>query len=183
MAVEYTGLCTVDDRGPEAQLADNLIQRPAGDEPLLINITQSIKCSTQQREQISLELVAGGDVPAVGAGDVVGREQQAHAADADEDAEHLGPVIADLEEGEGEGDDDDDGPEVYELGGEDGRVAVGEDGEVVAFDVEEGEDDVCMPNVSTIFLPQIQSKTGDEKNIHFHPSFTTILPHFLNPYL
>ncbi len=74
---------------------------------------------------------------------MIAGEQDAHAADADEDAEDLGGVVADVEKEEGDGDDKDDGPEVDELGGEDGGVAVGEDGEVVAFDVEEGEDDVC----------------------------------------
>ena len=70
-------------------------------------------------------------------------EQDTHATDADEDAEDLGGVVADVEEEEGDGDDEDDGPEVDELGGEDGGVAIGENGEVVAFDVEEGEDEVC----------------------------------------
>lgn len=53
-------------------------------------------------------------------------------------------MVADVEEEEGDGDDEDDGPEIDELGGEDGGVAVGEDGEVVPFDVEEGENDVCV---------------------------------------
>jgi hypothetical protein len=73
---------------------------------------------------------------------VIGAEENAHAADADEDAEDLGPVVADAEEEEGYRDDDNDGPEVNQLRGEDGGVAVGEDGEVVSFDVEEGKDDV-----------------------------------------
>ncbi len=53
-------------------------------------------------------------------------------------------MVADVEEKKGDGDDEDDGPEVDELGGEDGGVAVGEDGEVVAFDVEKREDEVCV---------------------------------------
>ena len=73
---------------------------------------------------------------------MVAGEQDTHTADTDEDAEDLGGVVTDVEEEEGNGDDEDDGPEVDELGGEDGGVAVGEDGEVVAFDIEEGEDDV-----------------------------------------
>lgn len=71
-------------------------------------------------------------------------EQDTHAADADEDAEDLCGMVADVEEEKGDGDDEDDGPEVDELGGEDGGVAVGEDGEVVAFDVEKREDEVCV---------------------------------------
>jgi hypothetical protein len=51
-------------------------------------------------------------------------------------------VVADFEEEEGDRHHHDDGPEVYELRGEDGGVAVGEDGEVVSFYVEEGEDDI-----------------------------------------
>lgn len=43
--------------------------------------------------------------------------------------------------------DDDDGPEVDELGAEDGGVAVCEDDEVVALHVTEGEDDV-LPSLT-----------------------------------
>ena len=73
---------------------------------------------------------------------MVGSDQDAHAADTDQDTGDLGEVVADFEEDEGDDDDGDDGEEVDELGGEDGCVAVREYGEVVAFDVEEGEDDV-----------------------------------------
>ena len=73
---------------------------------------------------------------------MIGANENAKTADADKDSDDLSGVVADTEEEEGDDDDKDDGPEVDELGGEDGGVAVGEDGEVVAFDVEEGEDDV-----------------------------------------
>lgn len=53
-------------------------------------------------------------------------------------------MVADMEEEKGDGDDEDDGPEVDELGGEDGGVAVGENGEVVAFDIEKRKDEVCV---------------------------------------
>jgi len=53
-----------------------------------------------------------------GASDAVGAEEDAHAADAEEDAGVLGDVVADFEEDEGDDDDDDYGPEVYELRGE-----------------------------------------------------------------
>jgi hypothetical protein len=47
------------------------------------------------------------------AGNVVGAEDDAEATDAAQDAEDLGPVVADFEEEEGDEDDDDDGEEVY----------------------------------------------------------------------
>ena len=53
-------------------------------------------------------------------------------------------MVADVQEEEGNCDDEDDGPEVDELGGEDGGVAIRENSEVVAFDVEEGKDDVWI---------------------------------------
>ena len=64
------------------------------------------------------------DGPAVGAGDVVGGQEDAHAADADEDAGDLSGVVAHVEDGEGDDDDEDDGEEVDELGAEDGGVSV-----------------------------------------------------------
>ena len=148
MTVEDCGLDAVDDHGPEAELADDFVQWAAGDEPFLVYIVKAVECGAKEREEVAFELIARGDVPAIGAGDVVGCQEQAHAADAHEDTEHLGPVIAHLEEGEGDNDHDDDGPEVDQLRREDCRVAVGEDGEVVAFDVEEGQDDVYQHCIS-----------------------------------
>ena len=142
-AVEDAGLGAVDQHTPEAQLADDFVQRSLGHQELLRDIAHTVKRRPKQRKEVSLELIPAAHAPAIGAGDVITGEQDSHAADADEDAEDLGGVVADAEEEEGDGDDEDDGPEVDELGGEDGGVAVGEDGEVVAFDVEEGEDDVC----------------------------------------
>lgn len=49
-------------------------------------------------------------------------------------------MVADAEEKEGDGDDDGDRPEVDKRGAHHGCVLVGEDDEVVAFDVAEGED-------------------------------------------
>ena len=142
-AVEDAGLGPVDDHPPPPKLANDLIERTLADQELLGHVTQPVGGRAHQREQIALELAARRDVPAVGAGDVVGGEEDAHARDANEDANDLGPVVADAEEKEGDGYDDDDRPEVDQLGGENGGVAVGEDGEVVALDVAEGEDDVC----------------------------------------
>ena len=65
-------------------------------------------------------------------------DEQTRASDADKDAADLRPVVADLEEEKRNDNDDDDGPEVDELGGKDGGVAVGEDGEIVALNVTEG---------------------------------------------
>ena len=134
----------VDQHPPKPQLAHDLIQRALRDQVFLGDIAHTVERRPQQRKQVSLELVPTAYAPAIGAGDVIGGEQDAHAADADEYAEDLGWVVADVEEEEGDCDDEDDGPEVDELGGEDGGVAVGEDGEVIAFNVEEGEDDVWM---------------------------------------
>ena len=50
---------------------------------------------------------------------MVGCEEDAHAAAADEDPGYLGPFVAYAEEEEGDDYDADDGPEVEELGGED----------------------------------------------------------------
>ena len=46
---------------------------------------------------------------------MIGAEEDADAADADEDADDLGGVIADTEEDGRDEDDHDDGPEVDEL--------------------------------------------------------------------
>ena len=51
-------------------------------------------------------------------------------------------MVADAEKEKGDNDDEDNGPEVDELGGKDGCVAVSQDSEVVALDVAEGENDV-----------------------------------------
>lgn len=82
-------------------------------------------------------------------------KEDAHASNADEDAQNLGPVVADAQEEEGDGDHHDDGPEVDELRGEDGGVTVGEDSKVITFDVAEGEDYVChlrARDVSSVML-------------------------------
>ena len=142
VAVENPRLGAVDDHAPKAQLAHDLIQRTLRHEELLRHVAEAVEGRSREGEEIALELVAGGDVAAVRARDVVARDQQARPADADQDPEHLRPVVADLQKEETDRDDDDDGPEVDELGGEDGGVAVGEHGEVVALDVAEGEDDV-----------------------------------------
>ena len=140
--IEDGRLDTIDDHAPETNLAHDLIQRTLARQELLGHITQAIERSTQERKQITLDLISATNVRAVGSRDMVGAHENAKTADADEDADDLSGVVPHVEEEEGDDDDEDDGPEVDELGGEDGGVAVGEDGEVVAFDIEEGEDDV-----------------------------------------
>lgn len=142
-AVEDGGLDAVDHHAPEGELADDLVDGALADEVLLDDVGEAVESGGEQGEQVALDLAAAGIVAAVGAGDVVGGDEDAHAADADEDAEDLGVVVADVQQEEGDDDDDDDGPEVDQLGGEHGCVAIGEDDEVVTFDVAECEDEVC----------------------------------------
>jgi len=143
VAVEDGGLDAVDDHAPEAHLADDFVEGTFGDEEFLGDVGEAVEGGAEEGEEVAFELVGAADDAGVGGvGDVVGGEQEAHAADADEDAGHLAEVVADAQGEEGDQHDDDDGPEVEELGAEDGGVAVGEHGEVVAFDVHEGEDEV-----------------------------------------
>src|ERR1700712_3080257 len=95
----------------------------------------------------------GEKPPAIGACDVVGGKKQTHAADTNEDAEHLGPVVADFQQCEREDYHDDYCPEV----------------------------DICS-RLSAFSLPPSARRISNG-NLHFHPSFNTICPHFLNPYL
>ena len=55
----------------------------------------------------------------------------------------MGDVVADMKKDKRYGGDDNNCPEVDQLGGEDVGIAVGEDDEVIAFDVAEGEEYVC----------------------------------------
>ena len=107
----------VDDGAPEPQLAHDLVQRPLAHEELLRDVAHAVECGADEREEVALELVAARDAAEAGPlGDVVGTEEDAHAADADEDADDLGGVVAHVEEDEGDEDDHYDGPEVDELG-------------------------------------------------------------------
>lgn len=142
-AVKDARLRPVDDHAPPADLSDDLVQWALADEELLGHVAEAVEGRARQREQVALELAARGDVAAVDARQVVRGQQQAHAADADEDTQHLCPVIAHAQEEERDGHDDDDGPEVDQLRRQDGGIAVGEHGEVVAFHVAERQDDVC----------------------------------------
>lgn len=158
-AVKDRGLNAVDDGAPESELADHFVHGTLGDSEFFEDVVQTVECGTCQREQVTLELIAGRNVAAVAAGDVVGCEQEAHTGDTDEDTSNLSPVVSHLEEDERDCDNDDNGPEVDELCAQDSRVAVGENGEVIALDVEEREDNV---------LPAVLID-------HARPAFETLL--------
>lgn len=138
-AVEDAGLGAVDEHAPEAELADDDVERVLADEELLEGVGKTVQRCAQQREKIALDGIARGEL--VVPREMVGAEEHAHTADTQEDTRDLGPAVAHTQEEKRQNDDDDDGPEVDELSGEDSGVAVGKDDEVVAFDVDEGEDE------------------------------------------
>ena len=143
VAVEDARLRARDEHAPEAELADDFVQRAFRDEEFLGHVAEAVEGRARQGEEVAFQLVAAGDAPRGGPlRDVVAAEEDADAADADEDAEDLRPVVADPEEDAGDEHYHDDGPEVDQLRAEDGGVAVREHGEVVALYVEEGEDEI-----------------------------------------
>ncbi len=80
-------------------MTHNFIQRSLADEELLRYITHTVEGGAEQGEEVAFELVAAGDAPEARAlGDVVGAKEDANAADADEDADDLEGVVADVEE-------------------------------------------------------------------------------------
>lgn len=151
VAVEDGGLHAVDEDAEEAEEGEDLVGRTPADEPFLEGVGEAVEGRAEEGEQVAFEEVRAG--PAVGALDVVAREQDARAPDADEDADDLEDLVAHAQEEEGDDDDDDDGPEVDELCGQDVGVVVGQHGEVVALDVEEREDEV---------LPAVAPEDGAE---------------------
>lgn len=66
---------------------------------------------------------------------MVAPKQDAHAADTDEDAEYLRPVITNTKEGEGEHHHENNGPEIDKLRRENGGVSVGKYSKVVTLHV------------------------------------------------
>ncbi|ROV87275.1 hypothetical protein VSDG_09902 [Cytospora chrysosperma] len=140
VAVEDAGGCAADAHAQEAHKAQDLEDGPAGDIPLLKDVAQAVARRAGQAEQVALEHVVGG--VGAGAGHGVAAQQHAHAAAGDQDAEDLEGLVADLEQQEGDDDDAEDGPEVEQLGAEEVGPPVGQDGEVVALDVQEGQDEV-----------------------------------------
>lgn len=107
----------VDEHAPEAELAHDLVQRPLADEELLGHVAHAVEGGAGQGEEVAFELVAARDPAEAGSlRDVVRAEEDADPADADEDADDLRRVVADVQEDGGDEDDHYDGPEVDELG-------------------------------------------------------------------
>lgn len=125
LSVENARHGAVDEHAPEAELAHDLVERTLADEELLGHVAHAVEGRADEGEQVAFELVAAGDAAEAGTlGDVVAAEEDADAADADEDADDLGRVVADVEEDGGDEDDHYDGPEIDQLGGEDGPVGL-----------------------------------------------------------
>ena len=61
----------LDNHAPKSQLTNNLIQRPFADKKFLRDIAEAIEGRPSEREQITLELVAAGNIPAICSGDMV----------------------------------------------------------------------------------------------------------------
>ncbi|TFB00587.1 hypothetical protein CCMA1212_007476 [Trichoderma ghanense] len=141
LAVKDGGLDAVDEHAEEAHEGQDVVHGAFGHEPLLEDVGDAVEGGAQQAKEVALDHVDAG--AAVGAGDVVRGQQDAHAAAADEDAEDLEELVAHAQQQERDDDDADNGPEVEQLGGQQVGVAVGQDGEVVALDVEEGHDEVA----------------------------------------
>lgn len=116
-AVEDAAHGAVDEHAPEAELADDFVERSLAHQEFLGHVAHAVERGADEGEEVAFELVAARDAAEAGAlRNVVGAEEDADAADADEDADDLGRVVADVEEDEGDEDDDYDGPEVDELG-------------------------------------------------------------------
>lgn len=163
VAVKDTGRRAADKHANEAHEAQHLVHGPARHVPLLKYVAEAVARGAGETKKIALELL--GRVVVVGAGHGVAAQQHAHAAAGDEDAEELEGAVADLEEEEGDDDDADDGPKVEQLGREEVGVAVGQDGEVVALDIEEGEDKV-LPAVGDDDAPDLAPAVAVEHVRH-----------------
>ena len=97
--VEDAAHGAVYDGAPEAELAHDLVERPLADEELLGHVAHAVKGGADEGEKVALELVAAGDAAETGPlRDVVGAEENADTANADDDADDLGGVVADAEE-------------------------------------------------------------------------------------
>lgn len=109
-AVEDPSLNTIDEHSPEGQLSNNLIHGLLRHQEFLQDIGETVEGGTEECEQVALHSVGGGEC--VVTGQMVGAEENAHAAQADDYAGVLGDVVAHFEEDEGDDYDDDDSPEV-----------------------------------------------------------------------
>ncbi len=116
--VEDASLSAIPNHTPEAQLTDDFVKRPLGNEEFLDNVADTIASSTNEGEQIALDLVSLADTIARGcSSDVITTNQDANASDADQDANNLRDVIPDPEKDEGYDNNNDDGEEVDQLCG------------------------------------------------------------------
>lgn len=111
VAVEDGGGNAVDNDSEEANHAYYLVQRTFGDEPFFEDVGETIESCAEGREKVAFDFCWA----AIGAGDVVGGDEDAHAADADQDSEDLSPAVADFEDEEGDDYYDNNGPEIDEL--------------------------------------------------------------------
>lgn len=112
----------VDEHAPEGELADDFVEGLFGDEEFFKDVGEAVEGGAQEGEEVAFDLVGGAEL--VVACDLVGAEDYAYAADAEKDADDLGPVVAYFEEQEGDDDYDYNGPEVDELGAENGCLEV-----------------------------------------------------------
>lgn len=140
-AIEDGGLNAVDEHAKEAHKSQDVVHGALGHEPLLKNVGNTVKSGTEKAKEVALDHV--NTRAAVGASNVVRGKQDAHATAADEDTNDLEQLVAHTQQEERDDDDADDGPKVEQLGGQQVGVSVGQDGEVVALDVEEGHDEVA----------------------------------------
>ncbi len=120
LAIEDAGLRAVDQHAPEGQLADDFVQGALADEPFFKDVAETVAGGSDEGEEITLDGIESCEL--VCAGDVVGTEDYAYAADAEEDSEDLSPVVAYFEDEEAHDYDDGDGPEFNELGRENCRL-------------------------------------------------------------
>ena len=157
-AVKDGRLDAEDAEAEEAQERKHLVHGPLADEELLKHVGDAVESGAEKTKEVALQHV--GARPAVGAGDVVRRQQDAHPSAADEDAGHLEYLVAHAEQREGDYDNAHDGPKVEELRRQEVGVAVRKDRKVVALHVEEGQDQV---------LPALPAH-------HSRPLLGTILP-------
>lgn len=140
-AVEDGSLNAVDEHAEEAHKSQDVVHGALRDEPLLENVGNTIESGTKKAKEIALNHV--NTWAAVGASNVIRGKQDTHATAADEDANDLEQLVAYTKQEERDDDNADDGPKVEQLGGQQVGVAVGQDGKVVALDVEEGHDEVA----------------------------------------
>lgn len=82
-AVEDGRLHAHDDRCVQPQLAQHFVHGPFADEVFFRDVGEAVEGGAGEREEVAFYLVGAGLGVVGGAGDVVGAEQDAHAADAD----------------------------------------------------------------------------------------------------